>query len=72
MVESPGFMAPGYPVGVSTSTDPAAVPDPAVGATPAPVAGAPDLGQLFSGTILGLPTWVVVGVAVYFLFFRKH
>jgi hypothetical protein len=30
-----------------------------------------DISTLLSGTIFGLPSWIVLGAAAYFLFFRK-
>jgi len=43
---------------------------------PAPVttpsaAGAFDLSSLLSGNIMGIPTWIILAAAAYFLFFKK-
>lgn len=30
-----------------------------------------DLSSIFSGTIMGIPTWLILAAAAYFLFFKK-
>lgn len=55
VVENPGFQAP--PGGAGTGSNAAG--------------SGVDLSGLFAGNIMGIPTWVVVAVAAYFLFFKK-
>ncbi len=59
----------GYQVGPGTQLPPGTgtvpiTPTPAIG-------GGFDLSGIFSGTILGLPSWLVLAAAAWFLFFRK-
>jgi hypothetical protein len=56
-------MATPYPVAdVGTVTVPATTTNPL---------GSFDLSSLLSGNIMGIPTWIILAAAAYFLFFRK-
>lgn len=66
---SSGVEPGGFQVGPSTQVQQPA-PGPA-STSPALTPGF-DLSGLISGTIMGLPSWLVIGAAVWFLFFRKH
>lgn len=49
------------------------VPDPSAvqsSATPAPTSGF-DFSSLLSGNIMGIPTWIILAAAAYFMFFKK-
>jgi hypothetical protein len=67
------------PIGSATG-GPYYAPQPMPVTPSAPTTGLPvatsttggfDISTLLSGTIFGLPSWIVLGAAAYFLFFRK-
>lgn len=63
----PGFTQEQEPPTGTSATPPV---DPSTTTDSAATAGL-DFGNLLSGTIFGLPSWIVIGAAVWFLFFRK-
>lgn len=80
MMPSPHGLPYGDDMGTPTSgipiiTPTAPVVDPATGQTNTPVTTVPaagfDISGLMSGTTFGLPTWLVIGGAVWFFFLRK-
>jgi hypothetical protein len=68
--DDPGATIPGGTPGPVSFGNDMGTPGTVPAATTSPL-GSFDLSSLFSGNIMGIPTWIILAAAAYFLFFKK-